>query len=115
MARKKDVAQEIDLSLKAAIYVVKSRPADCHLLGAGVQCWARVHVNEKNRLTPYTLGGKEHKEYRYREYRSEMDSMTDPKRLCAFVDNVEGASKENKEAAKAEIRNHFAIDLVTKK
>lgn len=110
--------QIIDLSLKAAIRVMKSRPADCHIMGAQVARWARVHVNEKNRLTAYTVGGQKFKEYRYREYHSGLDIMTSPDELCAFVDKVEGASEENKERAKAEIRAHFkadAIDLKVKK
>lgn len=116
--------QIIDLSLKAAIRVMKSCPADCHIMGAQVARWARVHVNEKNRLTTFVYNdgaGKPRggKEYRYREYHSGLDIMTSPDELCSFVDKVEGASEENKAAAKAEIRAHFfeadAIDLKVKK
>ena len=114
--------QVVDLGLKAVIYVMKSRSADRHIMGAEVKCWARVYVNEKNRLTNRVFmtdaGPSEGKEYSYREYDSGTDSVTSPDRLCSFADKVEGASNENKEGVKAEIRAHFkadAIDLVARK
>jgi len=108
--------QIIDLGLKAVIHVMKSCSADCHIMGAKATRWARVYVNEKNRLTNRVFeteaGPSEGKEYSYREYCSDLDTVASPDRLCAFVDKVEGASNENKERAKAEIRAHFKADVI---